>query len=132
MKPWFAALERPTAAVPSAATRLRHGRTDFGVDAHRRAISPFETPSPAHNNALAWRTSRVGAVFGLADRSPTPSRGCGRDLRRIVPDARGAKPRRYGAQEGMSSLRVRTTSSPACESALGRLQVLEQIGTPED
>ncbi len=34
MEPWFAALARPTAAVPSAA---------------------------AHNNALAWRTSRAGA-----------------------------------------------------------------------
>jgi len=33
MEPWFAALARPTAAVPSAA---------------------------AHNNALAWRTSRAG------------------------------------------------------------------------
>ncbi len=35
MEPWFAALARPTAAVPSAA---------------------------AHNNALAWRTSRAGAA----------------------------------------------------------------------
>ncbi len=37
MEPWFAALARPTAAVPSAA---------------------------ANNNALAWRTSRAGAVGG--------------------------------------------------------------------
>jgi hypothetical protein len=35
MEPWFAALARPTAAVPSAAV---------------------------HNNALAWRTSLAGAV----------------------------------------------------------------------
>ena len=60
---------RPTAAVPSAANRLRHRRTDFGVDAHRRAISAFETPSVAHNNALAWRTSRAGAVCERASRS---------------------------------------------------------------
>src|ERR1019366_9448810 len=59
----------PTAAVPSAANRLRHRRTDFGVDAHRRAISAFETPSVAHNNALAWRTSRAGAVCERASRS---------------------------------------------------------------
>jgi DDE family transposase len=39
------------------------------VDAHRRAISAFETPSVAHNNALAWRTSRAGAVCERASRS---------------------------------------------------------------
>jgi hypothetical protein len=60
---------RPTAAVPSAANRLRHRRTDLGVDAHRRAISAFETPSAAYNNALAWRTSRAGAVCERASRS---------------------------------------------------------------
>jgi hypothetical protein len=42
MESWFAVLERPTAAVPSAA---------------------------AHNNALAWRTSRAGAVCERASRS---------------------------------------------------------------
>ena len=60
---------RPTAAVRSAANRLRHRRTDFGLDAHRRAISAFETPSVAHNNALAWRTSRAGGVCERASRS---------------------------------------------------------------
>lgn len=47
MEPWFAALARPTAAVPSAA---------------------------AHNNALAWRTSRAGAVCERA--SPSSSTRC--------------------------------------------------------
>jgi hypothetical protein len=47
MEPWFAALARPTAAVPSAA---------------------------AHNNALAWRTSRAGAVCERA--SPCSSTRC--------------------------------------------------------
>ena len=50
MEPWFAALARPTAAVPSAA---------------------------AHNNALAWRTSRAGAVCerpSPLQLSPLPTR----------------------------------------------------------
>src|SRR2546426_7210375 len=47
MEPWFAALAHPTAAVPSAA---------------------------AHNNALAWRTSRAGAVCERA--SPSSSTRC--------------------------------------------------------
>jgi hypothetical protein len=41
MEPWFAALARPTAAVPSAA---------------------------AHNNALAWRTSRAAAACERASK----------------------------------------------------------------
>ncbi len=70
-----AATPRPDAphrSGSSAANRLRHRRTDFGVDAHRRAISAFEPPSVAHhnaNNALAWRTSRAGAVCERASRS---------------------------------------------------------------
>jgi len=47
MEPWFAALARPTAAVPSAA---------------------------AHNNALAWRTSRAGAVCERASPSSSTRR----------------------------------------------------------
>jgi len=46
MEPWFAALARPTAAVPSAV---------------------------AHNNALAWRISRAGAVWERASPPAQPA-----------------------------------------------------------
>jgi DNA replication protein DnaC len=49
-----------------------------------------------------WPLSAGPGHCGLADRPTTPSRGGGRDLRRIVADAGGAQPRRCAAQAGLS------------------------------
>ena len=52
----------PTEATPSASKRDRHLRTVLVVAPERRAISALASPSPAHSNARAWRTTRYSTV----------------------------------------------------------------------
>ena len=86
MEPWFAALARPTAAVPSAA---------------------------AHNNALAWRTSRAGAVCERA--SPSSSARC---------------PRRHLQSPSRSHHPTHTTTDHyLSDTPLGSIELGQSLGT---